>query len=188
LGALIFLLKGNRMFSPEISALSRKVISAYTQENLKIVTAESCTGGLVASALTSIPGSSEVFERGFTTYTYAAKIEVLGVESLALEQFGAVSPEVAAQMARGALDFSHADVAVSLTGIAGPDGGSENKPVGLVFIGLATRHGSVMHYKCNFTGDRDAVRTQAIAEALKLLMTLVGSDAEAELHLTASQV
>jgi nicotinamide-nucleotide amidase len=164
------------MFPRDLNALAQKVISVYTAQKLKLVTAESCTGGLIAGALTDISGSSAVVERGFVTYSNDAKMEVLGVDSLALEQFGAVSSEVAAQMARGALEFSHADVAVSVTGIAGPDGGSAEKPVGLVYFGLATRGGTVMHYKCNFAGDRENVRIQAVSEALKLLLMIVEAD------------
>jgi nicotinamide-nucleotide amidase len=168
------------MFPADIAQLAEKIISAYKAENLKIVTAESCTGGLIAGALTEIPGSSAVVERGFITYSNEAKREVLGVDTLALEQFGAVSAEVAAQMARGAVEFSLADVAVSVTGIAGPDGGSADKPVGLVYFGLASRQGTVMHYKCNFTGNRDAIRLQAVFEALKLLEMLVETDSADE--------
>ena len=164
------------MFSPDIHALAQKVISAYAAEKFRIVTAESCTGGLIAGAMTEVPGSSAVIDRGCITYSNDAKVEVLGVDNLALAQFGAVSPEVAAQMARGALEFSHADIAVSVTGIAGPDGGSEEKPVGLVYFGFATRQGTVMHYKCNFTGNRENIRLLAVEEALKLLIMLAEKD------------
>ena len=164
------------MFSPDIIALAQKVISAYTAEKCKIVTAESCTGGLIAGALTNIPGSSAVLERGFVTYSNDAKIEVLGVDFLALEQCGAVSAQVATQMVQGALEFSRADVAISVTGIAGPDGGSAEKPVGLVYFGLATRDGVAMHYRCEFSGNRNDVRTQSVIEALKLLLTISGDE------------
>ncbi|MGB9154052.1 MAG: CinA family protein [Alphaproteobacteria bacterium] len=165
------------MFPSAINELAHKVISAYAAEKFKIVTAESCTGGLIAGALTEVPGSSAVIDRGFITYSNDAKVEVLGVDNLALAQFGAVSPEVAAQMARGALEFSHADIAVSVTGIAGPDGGSEDKPVGLVYFGFATRQGTVMHYKCNFSGNREKIRFAAVEEGLKLLIMLADQTA-----------
>jgi len=164
------------MFSPDIHDLAQKIIGTYTSEKRKIVTAESCTGGLIAAALTQIPGSSAVLERGFVTYSNDAKIEALGVLPEMLEEFGAVSGEVAEAMARGALEFSHADVAVSATGIAGPGGGSTAKPVGLVFIGLATRAGATFHYKCQFKGDRDDIRTQAVREALGLALSLMDKD------------
>ena len=160
------------MFSPALLALAQKVVSVYTTEKRKIVTAESCTGGLIAGALTSISGASAVLERGFVTYSNEAKMEMLGVDTLALNQCGAVSAQVATQMAQGALKFSPADVAISVTGIAGPDGGSAEKIVGLVYFGLATRDGVAMHYRCQFSGDRDSIRTQAVTEALKLLLTV----------------
>jgi len=162
------------MFSPDIHDLARKVIEAYAGQKRKIVVAESCTGGLIAAALTEIPGSSAVLERGFVTYSNDAKTEVLGVMPDVLEQFGAVSAQAAEAMAQGALEFSHADVAISATGIAGPDGGSPSKPVGLVFLGLASRGGAVFHYQCQFNGDRDDIRLQAVREGLKLLMTQAG--------------
>jgi nicotinamide-nucleotide amidase len=162
------------MLPAEIHDLARKVIESYTTHKRKIVTAESCTGGMVAGALTEIPGSSAVVERGFVTYSNNAKIEVLGVMPEMLESFGAVSTQVAEEMAQGALEFSRADVAVSVTGIAGPDGGSPEKPVGLVYIGLADRHGALFHYKCQFKGGRDDIRIQAVNEALRLLMSLSG--------------
>jgi nicotinamide-nucleotide amidase len=162
------------MFSSDISGLAQKVISAYARENRKIVTAESCTGGLIAGALTDIAGSSAVLERGFVSYSNDAKVEVLGVLPELLKEHGAVSAEVAAAMAVGALEFSRADIALSVTGIAGPDGGNALKPVGLVYFGLATREGSVMHYKCQFSGNREDVRMQSVQEGLKLLLSVSG--------------
>ncbi len=161
------------MFPPDIHDLARKVIEVCASQKKKIVTAESCTGGLVAAVLTQISGSSAVVERGFITYDNGAKVEVLGVMPELLEQAGAVSGEVAEAMAQGALEFSHADIAVSVTGIAGPTGGTPQKPVGLVYIGLANRDGAIFHYKCMFKGDRDDVRMQAVGEALKLLMSII---------------
>ena len=162
------------MLSTDIQSLAQKIISAYAAEKKKIVTAESCTGGLIAAALTDIPGSSAVVERGFVSYSNNAKVEVLGVMPELLEQHGAVSAEVAEAMAQGALEFSQADVAVSATGIAGPGGGTLNKPVGLVFLGLATKAGVVMHMRCEFKGERHAVRMQAVKEALTILFAQVG--------------
>jgi nicotinamide-nucleotide amidase len=155
------------------TSLAQKVISVFARENRKIVTAESCTGGLIAGALTDIAGSSAVLERGFVSYSNDAKVEVLGVLPELLKEHGAVSAEVAAAMAVGALEFSRADIALSVTGIAGPDGGNALKPVGLVYFGLATREGSVMHYKCQFSGNRDDVRMQSVNEGLRLLMSIV---------------
>ena len=162
------------MFPPDILDLAQKVIRVYTGEKKKIVTAESCTGGLIAAALTEISGSSAVVERGFVAYSNDAKVEVLGVMPDFLESHGAVSPEVAEAMAIGALEFSLAHVAVSATGIAGPTGGTLSKPVGLVYLGVATRTGVTFHSKCQFKGDRYDVRLQAVHEALTLLMAQVG--------------
>ena len=159
------------MMSAACHSLAQQVISAYSARTRKIVTAESCTGGLIAGALTGIPGSSAVLERGFITYSNAAKTEILGIMPGLIDQYGAVSERVAEEMAKGALEFSHADVAISATGIAGPDGGNAEKPVGLVYFGLATRKNFLMHYKCIFGGNRADVREQAVAEALKLLLS-----------------
>lgn len=159
------------MFPPEILARAEQVIKEYTQSNRKIVTAESCTGGLIASVLTEISGSSAVVERGFVTYSNEAKHEMLGVMPELFERHGAVSIPVAEAMAKGAILFSHADVAISTTGIAGPTGATPEKPVGLVFIGLATRDGKCLHYRCQFNGDRKSVRLQTVDEALRLLHT-----------------
>jgi nicotinamide-nucleotide amidase len=162
------------MFAPDIHDLAQKIIRTYAAEKKKVVTAESCTGGLVAAALTEIPGASDVVERGFISYSNDAKIEVLGVPPELLEAHGAVSAEVAEAMAVGALEFSRAQVGVAVTGIAGPAGGTLSKPVGLVFIGLATRTGAVFHVKCQFRGDRGDIRLQALREALTLLAAQVG--------------
>jgi nicotinamide-nucleotide amidase len=161
------------MFHPGIYDLSRRIIESYTVAKKKIVTAESCTGGLVGAALTQIPGSSEVMERGFISYSNDAKIELLGVPPDILADYGAVSAQVSEAMAQGALEFSRADVAVSVTGVAGPGGGTSNKPIGLVYIGLANREGAVFHYRNEFKGDRDDIRAQAMQEALNLLLSMV---------------
>jgi len=162
------------MFPPDIHDLARKLIESCTAQKRKIATAESCTGGLIAAALTEIAGASDVFERGFITYSNEAKIELLGVDAALLQREGAVSAEAAEAMATGALQRAKADIAISATGIAGPGGGTPAKPVGLVYIGLATRDGAVFHYKCLFKGDRDDVRMQAVREALKLMGSIIG--------------
>ena len=125
------------MFPPDLLARAAELIVRYRRLGLMVATAESCTGGLIAALLTEIPGSSNVVERGLVVYSNAAKEELLGVPASMIDRYGAVSEETARAMAEGALRASRADVAVSVTGIAGPDGGTEDKPVGTVFIALA---------------------------------------------------
>ena len=137
---------------------------------LKVVTAESCTGGGVAAALTDVPGSSQWFERGYVTYSNAAKLQDLHIAPSALERHGAVSAGVVEQMVAGALRASGADVAVAVSGIAGPDGGTADKPVGLVFLAAARRGGAVRVLREQFPGDRAAVRRAAVAAALRLIV------------------
>ena len=143
-------------------------------KGLQIATAESCTGGLIAGCLTETAGSSDVVERGFVTYSNAAKNEMLGVPAAMIEAHGAVSAEVAEAMAAGTLDRSHADLAVSATGIAGPGGATPNKPVGLVYLGIARRGSPARAERFIFTGDREAVRTATVVEALRLLREAAG--------------
>lgn len=145
------------------------LLERYRRAGKKIATAESCTGGMVAAALTDIAGSSDVVERGFVTYSNEAKTELIGVPADLIRRVGAVSAEVAQAMAEGALAHSHADMAVSITGIAGPGGGTPTKPVGLVWFGLAKRAGATIIEKRQFAGDRAQVRRQAVAAALYLL-------------------
>jgi nicotinamide-nucleotide amidase len=133
------------------------------------VTAESCTGGGLAAALTDVPGSSQWFERGYVTYSNAAKIQELGVDRSVLEQHGAVSVEVARQMAAGALQASGTDVVVAITGVAGPDGGTLEKPVGLVYLACGRRGRPLQVVRELFAGERAEVRSAAVAEALRLL-------------------
>jgi nicotinamide-nucleotide amidase len=142
------------------------LLQRYRELGWKIATAESCTGGLIAGTLTAIAGSSDVYDRGWVTYSNEAKREQLGVPSMVLEARGAVSDEVAEAMAKGALHRSQAHVAVSVTGIAGPGGGSVEKPVGLVYIGLARKDGWSQVERCLFDGDRDSIRAQTVARAL----------------------
>jgi nicotinamide-nucleotide amidase len=146
-----------------------EVLDAFKAAGKMLATAESCTGGMIAAALTDIAGSSAAVERGFVTYSNAAKAELLGVDPQVINAKGAVSSEVAEAMAEGALARSHADVAVSVTGIAGPDGGSEQKPVGLVWFGLSAGDRTTTEKKV-FSGDRAAVRRQAVEHALDLLL------------------
>ncbi len=139
---------------------------------LVLATAESCTGGWVAQAVTAIAGSSAWFDRGFVTYSNEAKQELLGVPLATLETHGAVSGETAAAMVRGVLTHSRADLAVSITGVAGPSGGSVAKPVGTVWFGFARRDGTVHTRKCLFAGDRKAIRARAVDFALRALRCL----------------
>lgn len=139
------------------------------RRGIMIATAESCTGGMVAAELTGISGSSAVVDRGFVTYSNAAKTEMLGVPSMLIDTHGAVSAEVAAAMADGALSRSKSGVTVSLTGVAGPDGGTADKPVGLVWFGVAVSGQSTVTDKQIFSGDRASVRAAATAHALCLL-------------------
>ena len=154
-------------------ALVRRVAARMLGEGRMLATAESCTGGLIAKCVTDLPGSSAWFERGWVTYTDRAKREELGVPAAVLKRHGAVSEPVARAMVRGVLRESVADVAVGVTGVAGPDGGSAEKPVGTVWIAWAWRDGRrvwVVARHFLFAGDRDAVRRQTAAEALKGLV------------------
>ena len=141
---------------------------------LKLVTAESCTGGWVAEAVTAIPGSSDWFERGFVTYSNEAKREMLGVRTETLDLAGAVSEETALEMARGALLASRAQVAVSITGVAGPTGGTATKPVGMVCFGWALAGGNADTTTRHFAGDRGEVRRQSVVCALQGLLERIG--------------
>jgi nicotinamide-nucleotide amidase len=154
-------------------ALARSLLDLCRMRKLTIVTAESCTGGLVAGALTEIPGSSDVVDRGFVTYSNEAKHELLGVDNATLTTFGAVSKETAVAMAVGALEQADADLAVSITGIAGPGGAVPGKPVGLVHFAVAARDGRITHRECRFGAiGRSLVRQQSVIEALKMLMDM----------------
>lgn len=148
--------------------LAERLVELLKARGLTCATAESCTGGGVGSALTAVPGSSAVFLGGVISYANAVKREVLGVSAATLDTVGAVSPETAAQMADGARRLTKADLAVSVTGIAGPGGGSAEKPVGLVWFGLATPSGTRTE-RAIFAGDRAAVREQAVRHALGML-------------------
>ena len=162
------------MVSSDARALARSLLDLCRSRRLTIATAESCTGGLVAGALTDIPGSSDVIDRGFVTYSNEAKRAMLGVEATTLQTFGAVSKETATQMAVGALERADVDLAVSITGIAGPGGATPGKPVGLVHFAVATKDGALLHREQRY-GDlgRAEVRRQSVDEALELLLEVL---------------
>ena len=159
----------------ELLARAEALVAAYIKAGRRIATAESCTGGLVAGLLTAVPGSSAAVERGFVTYSNEAKAEAIGVPMDLVQKHGAVSEPVARAMAAGALAASRADVAVAITGIAGPGGGSAEKPVGLVHFGLAVRAGAVHHRERRY-GDlgRARIRRAAVADAIGLLEEALG--------------
>lgn len=162
------------MFPLEIQTLSRLLIDEARARSLRLVTAESCTGGLVAGAICSISGASDVFERGFVTYTNRAKSEMLGVAGDLLADYGAVSEPVARAMAEGALQESHGHVAVAITGVAGPGGGTPMKPVGTVHFAVARANRSVTHRHERFDGEtREAVQLAAVRTALEMLRDAV---------------
>lgn len=164
------------MFSATLRTRAEKLLADARDKGLKIVTAESCTGGLIAGLLTEIPGSSDVLDRGFVTYSNKAKEEMLGVPGALIRQHGAVSEAVARVMAEGAIRNSAAQMSVAVTGIAGPGGGSDEKPVGLVHIAAARAGEATLHRECRF-GDigRDKVRLKSVQIALELLEALLQS-------------
>ncbi|MFN0044364.1 MAG: CinA family protein [Alphaproteobacteria bacterium] len=157
------------MIDDHLLEASEALLAQCRAMGLKIATAESCTGGLLSAALTAIPGSSDIFERGFATYSNEAKAECLGVPLALIAAHGAVSAEVARAMADGALARSAAQLSVAVTGVAGPGGGGEAKPVGLVFIAVARRGAMIDVERHVFAGDRAAIRESSVAAALALL-------------------
>ncbi|MDI5928001.1 CinA family protein [Rhizobium leguminosarum] len=164
------------LFPQDIISMAEAIIRDFTAAGLMLSTAESCTGGLIAGALTEISGSSAVVDRGFVTYTNTAKMEMLGVQAETLLRFGAVSEETAQQMVHGALFRSRAEIAVAVTGIAGPGGGSAEKPVGLVHLAAKSRAGALIHRKMLY-GDigRSEVRLATIRTALELVRSLLAA-------------
>ena len=160
----------------DLARLARRAGERLLAAQLRVVLAESCTGGWVAKVLTDVAGSSQWFERGYVTYSNAAKQEALGVRAATLVTHGAVSGPTARQMATGALRASGADIAVAISGVAGPDGGTPDKPVGLVWFGVARRvDGTAASEESRrFTGDREAVRRAAVAHALELIVAAAG--------------
>ena len=145
------------------------MIEAAKAKELMLATAESCTGGLVAGALTGVAGSSAVVDRGFVTYSNEAKNKLVKVPSKTIMKFGAVSDEVAIAMAQGGLHKAGADISVSITGVAGPGGGTQQKPVGLVHFGIATNWSDAQPNRMIFSGTRDEIRYQSVEHALKMV-------------------
>jgi nicotinamide-nucleotide amidase len=157
------------MISPGVLDAATALLDACRARRWRLATAESCTGGLIAATLTAIAGASDVVDRGFVTYSNDAKQDVLGVPDATLAEHGAISEPVARAMAEGALTRSRADLAIAVTGIAGPGGGSTDKPVGLVCFGLAQLGQPLHSERVIFPGDRTAIRQAAVAHALALL-------------------
>ncbi len=165
------------MFDPEIRDLAERVLAACRERRIMLVTAESCTGGLIAGALTAVPGSSDVVDRGFVTYSYSAKTELLGVPEAMIVERGAVSAEVARAMVDGALGGRNDRLAVAVTGVAGPGSDSQEKPAGLVHMAVGDR-GRMLHREKRY-GDigRDKVRRETVADALRLILEWSGETA-----------
>ena len=153
--------------------LAQQVGAALKQRALMLATAESCTGGLIGAAITAVPGSSDWYERGFITYSYVSKREMLGVRAKTLQKFGAVSEQTVTEMAAGALAASYAHVAVAISGTAGPGGGTPEKPVGTVCLAWALRGGEPVAETRHFAGDREAVRRQAVERVLERALELL---------------
>jgi nicotinamide-nucleotide amidase len=162
------------LFSSELVQSAEALMASCRSKGLKIAAAESCTGGLVAGLLTSISGSSDVFDRGFVTYSNDSKMDMLGVELQTLKQYGAVSAQCAREMVQGALNHSKADVAVSVTGIAGPSGGTREKPIGLVYFACGVRQCLVVEEKRFGALSRNGIRIASVAFALELLHVQAG--------------
>ena len=163
-----------RVSDEELHQLAFELGEKLVARGWMLATAESCTGGWVGQLLTSLPGSSQWYERGFITYANAAKVEMLGVPEATLATHGAVSEQTASAMAAGALKHSHTQAALAISGIAGPGGGTPQKPVGLVCYGWALADGTVMSSTCRLDGDREEIRSRAVAAALRGLIELVG--------------
>lgn len=159
--------------STQLNLIINDLAIICTKKALKIATAESCTGGGVAYELTSLPGSSHWFERGFVTYSNLAKIQMLGVDQDTINQYGAVSQEVARQMAEGAIKNSNANISLAITGVAGPEGGSLNKPVGSCWFAWSSSVFDTQSQQQIFVGDRQLVRLQAILFSIKKLLQLI---------------
>jgi nicotinamide-nucleotide amidase len=158
--------------------LVEKLADLMQKKGITLVTAESCTGGLLAATITLRPGTSKMFERGFITYSNESKTEMLGVPKDLIDKYGAVSEEVAQSMAQGALEKSRADLSISITGIAGPDGGSEHKPVGLVYFGYAMKGKSAGIMQHMFKGTRKQIQAEATQTALKHLISVLDKEQE----------
>lgn len=162
------------MSDSELEIIARRVSAALLAHGQVLAPVESCTGGWVAKLLTDLSGSSAILDCGFVTYSNAAKQRLVGVSAETLDEFGAVSEETAKEMAGGALLNSNASVSLSITGVAGPGGGTEQKPVGMVCFGWANKEGLLESETCHFEGDRDAVRRQSVAHALQGVESRLG--------------
>jgi nicotinamide-nucleotide amidase len=163
------------MADPALYGLAEAVGAALRERRLMLVTAESCTGGWVAEAVTMVPGSSEWFERGFVTYTYISKREMLGVREATLARHGAVAEEVVREMVEGALAASHAQVALAVSGVAGPSGGTPEKPVGTVCFAWGAKDREPRTETAHLPGDREAVRRQSVEHALRGVLDLLAA-------------
>ncbi|MFZ3173637.1 MAG: CinA family protein [Thiobacillus sp.] len=163
-----------RVSNEELHQLAAELGDKLIARGWMLATAESCTGGWVGQLLTSLPGSSQWYERGFITYANAAKIEMLDVPAEVIDEHGAVSEETACAMAAGALAHSHAQATLAISGIAGPGGGTPQKPVGLVCYGWALADGTLMSSICRLDGDREEIRSRAVAAAMRGLIELIG--------------
>ncbi len=161
-------------FLPRTLQLAENVVKVMTIRAKTLVTVESCTGGLIAAAITEIPGASDIFDCGLVTYSNRVKSDLVKVRPETLEEYGAVSPQTAREMMKGGLVLSNADFGVSVTGIAGPGGGSENKPVGLVYIACGD-HDKVIVEENRFTGTREEIREATVNKALEMIMDGIGS-------------
>ena len=161
--------------TPNLSEKAALVIKTAHDKSYMITTAESCTGGMIATVLTNEAGASKAFERGFVTYTNFAKHQQLGVPMVLLNTIGAVSKEVAVQMAEGALNHSPCHISIAVTGIAGPDGGTEEKPVGTVHIASKCMRNPTIHEEHHFSGDRSEIREATVLAALDLLLRQMNS-------------
>lgn len=160
------------MADDPLLSLAAKLGATLTERGWMMALAESCTGGMAAQYITAVPGSSTCFERGFVTYSNQAKIELLDVNPETLERYGAVSEETAREMAKGALEHSHTQLTGAITGIAGPDGGTPDKPVGMVCFAWAGSDGSLHSETRHFDGDRNAIRRQSVETAFQELLRL----------------
>lgn len=156
-----------------IEKLAKEVGESLKECGMLLATAESCTGGGLSFWITSIPGSSEWFDRGFVTYSDASKVEILGVNPMTIETYGAVDEATAREMAEGTLRHSHADISIAITGIAGPDGGSTLKPVGTVWIAIAKRHAKTVAFDDKYPGNRQEIRMRVIERALESLIKIL---------------
>jgi nicotinamide-nucleotide amidase len=161
------------MFSESILCLAEKVLENCRATGFKLVTAESCTGGLIAGCLTGVAGSSDVIDRGFVTYTNKSKCQMLGVPAILIDSVGAVSEQVACAMAEGAIKHSDGDISISVTGIAGPGGGSNGKPVGLVHMAVGLKGHQTLHERHFFLGGRTTVRKATVENSLLFINNIL---------------